>query len=281
MTVNALDAYDLGYAMGSLMIPLIGLILLIIGLVQLTRSQKQPPPPPQPYGGHPQPPTQFGPPQFPPPPGFGPQGYPSYAQPPGAPAYPPPAGYWPPPRPKRRGMGLIITGAVILVLSLLVGGLRAAGSGTAADESTGIGHLDSGESLAVGQCVAQDEFGDGAPTSTDCSDPTATMELASLGGPDAECPDGKRRDATDYTTLFWDNATMCFLANLVEGECYAINMENRFEAPFIREDCAGSSATIRIVQRFDDTTDATQCPTATKPISYPRPARLYCLESLQ
>lgn len=40
MTVAALDAHNLGFAIGTLMIPLIGLILLIVGLVERARSQK-------------------------------------------------------------------------------------------------------------------------------------------------------------------------------------------------------------------------------------------------
>lgn len=44
MTVAALDAHNLGFAVGALMLPLIGLILLIVSLLERARSQKQPPP---------------------------------------------------------------------------------------------------------------------------------------------------------------------------------------------------------------------------------------------
>jgi hypothetical protein len=104
------------------------------------------------------------------------------------------------------------------------------------------------------------------------------MELASRGGANANCPDGKGRDDTDYTTLFWDNATMCFAANLLEANCYVVNTTDTSEAPFIAEGCNDQRATIKVIQRFEGTTDVARCPTGTKPISYPQPARLYCIE---
>jgi hypothetical protein len=176
----------------------------------------------------------------------------------------------------RSRAALIVTGAVILGLSLLGGVGRASMSGSSTDSD--LGRLDADNSLTVGQCVADDEFGQGAPEPIDCSNSIATMELASRGGANADCPDGKGRDDTDYTTLFWEDATMCFAANLIERNCYAVNMESTSEAPFIFEACNDPRATIKVVQRFDGTTDAAQCPTGTKPIAYPQPARLYCIE---
>jgi hypothetical protein len=284
MTIAALDAHNLGFAIGTLMIPLIGLILLIVGLVERARSQKQPPPMPPGYFPQSSPPSQFGPPYPPPPSGYAPQAppvYPPATYTPGAPDYPPPPGHWPRlQRPKPRGTWLIVTGAVILGLSLLGGVVRAAESSNMSGSSTDsdLGRLDADNSLTVGQCVADDEFGQGAPEPIDCSNSIATMELASRGGANADCPDGKGRDDTDYTTLFWEDATMCFAANLIERNCYAVNMENTSEAPFIFEACNDPRATIKVVQRFDGTTDAAQCPTGTKPIAYPQPARLYCIE---
>jgi hypothetical protein len=73
MIVAALDPHAVGMASGAAMIPLIGLILLIVGLVVRTRSQKQPPPMPSPgYPG--QPPIAQSQSPYPPPPpaGYGP-----------------------------------------------------------------------------------------------------------------------------------------------------------------------------------------------------------------
>jgi hypothetical protein len=184
MTIAALDAHNLGFAIGTLMIPLIGLILLIVGLVERARSQKQPPPMPPGYFPQSSPPSQFGPPYPPPPSGYAPQAppvYPPATYTPGAPDYPPPPGHWPRlQRPKPRGTWLIVTGAVILGLSLLGGVVRAAESSNMSGSSTDsdLGHLSPANSLTVGQCVADDEFGQGAPEPIDCSNLIATMELA-------------------------------------------------------------------------------------------------------
>lgn len=146
------------------------------------------------------------------------------------------------------------------------------------DGST-VGHLDSTNTLTIGQCVADSDFGKGAPVPTDCDDPSAVMELVSRGGANANCPDGKGHEDTDYTTLFWDNATMCFAANLRGGYCYAVSTTDPSESPFTLELCSDPRAAVKVVQRLDGTTDAAECSPGTKPISYKQPARLYCLES--
>src|SRR5262245_53576497 len=108
MNLAALDAHNLGLTIGALMVPLIGLILLIVGIVERTRSQNHPPPlpPGYPASPYPQPPTGYGP-QVPP-------GYPPFPPTPSGPPYPPypPPGNWPPLRPKPRGTALIVAGAV-------------------------------------------------------------------------------------------------------------------------------------------------------------------------
>jgi hypothetical protein len=104
------------------------------------------------------------------------------------------------------------------------------------------------------------------------------MELVSRGGADANCPDGKGHKETDYSTLFWDDATMCFAANLQGGYCYAVNSTDPSESPFTLELCRDPRATVKVVQRLDGDTDAAQCSPGTKPVSYKQPARLYCLE---
>jgi hypothetical protein len=232
VTVAALDAHNVGVTIGTLMVPLIGLILLIVGLVERTRSQKTPPPMPPGYPG-PMPQTaHFGPPPQQPPPGYGPQ------MPPGYPPYPLPPGHWPPPRPKPRGTALIVTGAVIFGVSLIGGLVRVAetrdGSSDSSTNAT-LPRLDAAPTLKLGQCVADSDFAERDPKPTDCDNPSAVMELVSRGGANANCPDGKCRDDTAYTTLFWEDATMCFAANFVEGDCYAMHTDDASESPFTHE----------------------------------------------
>jgi hypothetical protein len=279
MTVGALDAHNVGVTIGALMVPLIGLILLIVGIIERTRSRRTPPPMPPGYPGPVPPTAQFGPPPQQPPPGYGPQMPSSYMP------YPPPPGHWPPPaRPKPRGTALIVTGAVILGFSLIGGVARVAQS---SDESSGsstsgtLPRLDSAPNLTVGQCVADSDFAKRGPKPTDCRDASAVMELVSRGGGNANCPDGKGHADTDYTTLFWDNATMCFAANFLEDHCYAVNTADPSESPFTHEDCDDPRAAVKVVQRIDGTTDAAQCSAGTKPIAYKQPARLYCLKPVQ
>jgi hypothetical protein len=171
---------------------------------------------------------------------------------------------------------------VILLLSLLGGIVRAAGStdrSSGSSSDSNLPRLDPTDGLIVGQCISAGDFAMGDPKPTECSNPSAVLELVSRGGANAPCPDGKSRDDTDYTTMFWDNATMCFAANFIEGDCYAVNTVNPSESPFTHEDCADSQALIKVVQRVDGTTDTAQCAPGTKPISYPHPARLYCIEA--
>jgi hypothetical protein len=265
MSFVALDAHNLGVTIGALMVPLIGLILLIVGIVERTRSRKQLPPMQPGYLGH-MPPTAQTQPPYPPPP----LGYPAYPPPPG---WPPP-----PPQPKPRGTGLMITGAVILGLSLVGGVVRAADS-SEASSGRKPGHLDSAPTLSIGQCVADSDFAKREPKPTDCNNPSAVMELVSRGGANADCPDGKGHAETDYTTLFWDDATMCFAASLQENHCYAVNMADPSESPFTHEDCDDPRANIEVVQRLDGTTDAAKCSPGTKPVSYKQPARLYCFKA--
>ena len=280
MSFVAIDAHNLGVTIGALMVPLIGLILLTVGIIERTRSRKQLPPMPPGYVGH-MPPTAHSQPPYPPlPPGHG------YPTPPTYTPYPPPPGHWPPPppRPKPRGTGLMITGAVILGFSLIGGVLRVAESSDASssrspDGSDSPGHIGSAKALKIGQCVADSDFAKREPKPTDCNNPSAVMELVSRGGANANCPDGKGHAETDYTTLFWDDATMCFAASLQEHHCYAVNMADPSESPFTHEDCDDPRADIEVVQRLEGITDPTQCSPGTKPVSYKQPARLYCLKA--
>ena len=214
MTIAALDAHNLGLTIGALMIPLIGLILLIVGLVERARSRKQPPPMPPGYPArhHPPPSSDRHIHRRRPATGLRRRrGYPPATYTPAAPPYTPPPGYWPRvPRPKLRGTGLIVTGVVILGLSLLGGVVRAAESSSMSGSSTDsdLGQPSPAKSLTVGQCVADDEFGQGALEPIDCSNLIATMELASQGGANADCPDEKVA-TTPTTPLCFGKTQRC------------------------------------------------------------------------
>lgn len=153
-----MSPYNAGVIIGTLLFPLTGLTLLIVGLVQRFRSPQAPPVPPQWNAG-------YGPayPTYPPPGQWPQQGqWPQYPQ----------QGQWPaPPRPpKKRGTGLIVAGSVLLVLSFLGVVGRAGLSANSA------GALD------VGDCVTESEFGERGAKPTSCSNPEAVMRLVSRGG---------------------------------------------------------------------------------------------------
>lgn len=249
-----MTAHNFGVLVGALTIPLIGLALLIVGIVQRTRPQ--PPPPIAPY----------------------------YPQ----------AGPWPAPPAKPRGTGLIVAGSVIVVLSMIGGVVRVAGMSQdlassprpSASSAPSVPRFPIPTTrrpaptggLVIGDCVVDSDFGGRNPKPTNCSDPRAVMELVSKGAANAPCPDGKRRNESAYTTVFWADATMCFAANFVEGDCYSVNTVDPSKSPFKFESCGSRDAQIKVAQRVDGTTDPTACRPGLKPISYPQPARLYCLQ---
>ncbi|GBE65660.1 hypothetical protein MFM001_21220 [Mycobacterium sp. MFM001] len=134
---------QVGYLIGLFGIPLAGLVMLIIGLQQRSRSRMQPgaytpgypPPPPGMPGGSPYQPGPW--PQQPPPPGGG---YPFQPQQPQKPYPPPPYPGYPPPRPSGAspGTALIAIGTVLLVLGLLgiLGRLASAASSSSGHTSS-------------------------------------------------------------------------------------------------------------------------------------------------
>ena len=236
-------AYNLGYLLVTLFLPIAGLTLLIIGLIQRTRPSR----PPNPYPGYPPP-------------------WP----------HSPHAGQWAPP-PKRRGTGLIVTGAVVLVLGLAAVGVRDVGS-SSNDSPSRPGRSDAAGRVAVGDYVTADDIATRSPRPVDCDDPTAMMEVVYKGGGHADCPDGKAGNETDYTTLVWDDATLCFAANFREGQCYSVNTADTSDAPFRRRACDSPDADVKVVQRFDGTADKGRCPSRSNPIAYVELARVFCLE---
>jgi hypothetical protein len=245
-------AYYVGELLGTFGIPIVGLILLIAGLRQRSRGRRAP--------------------GYPPP---GPYPYPPSYLPPQPPTYPPygPAGY-PAPSPRRSsGTALIVVGSILLGLGVL--GLL----GQVGKVANRVGH--STHSANVGQCVGAFTMRDNnfSPAAQDCSKPDSTLEVAARGGSSATCPDGKR-EGSDYSILFDGTTTLCLMLNLKQDECYSVSGGAK-EPTFVVTSCDSSSPGIRVDRRIDGSTDATLCPSETKPVSYPSPARLYCLERLE
>ncbi|MGD1169570.1 hypothetical protein ACKUVQ_17345 [Mycobacterium seoulense] len=244
-------------------LPAIGLICLIIGLRERSRSRRQSPSyPPRYNAGYPYPPA--------PPP----TGYPgAYPVPPPYPGYPPAV----PPRPRtsKSATTLITIGIVLLTL----GGLGVLGNVARAVSS----HAERARntSMQVGECVDESTFKAEHFTSrpdNDCANPAAVYELAFKGGPSATCPDGKR-DHSAYDRFTEDSSILCFAFNLKEGQCYQMPNPGAADMTMRLGDCESHSGApqVKVVQRIDGSTDKTQCPPESKAVSYPQPPRVYCL----
>jgi hypothetical protein len=224
-------------------IPIVGLILLIVGLRQRSRTRQPPPsgyPPAGPYPDGPPPSAPLV------------TGY-AYQPGPPVPATPPqyyPDSYSTPP-PARRGTVLIVVGSLMLAFGLL--GIL----GRAADLVPQ--HGASRHSVAVGQCIAQSDFraSNMAPPPQDCGEPDSILEVASTGGRSATCPDGKLKNSK-YAVVFDGSTTLCFLLDLKQGQCYsAIGAP---ESPvFAASTCDGSVPVVQVVRRIDGNSDHTLC----------------------
>ncbi|OCB38476.1 hypothetical protein A5676_15460 [Mycobacterium malmoense] len=258
MTLGYLASDRPGLLAGELIftfgLPATGLICLIAGLLE--RSRRRPPFPPPYTAGHP----------YPPPP---PMGYPGpYPAPPPYPGYPPAV---PPRRPTSKSATALITiGAVLLGL----GGLNIFFHAARALS----GHR--GDSLLqVGDCISENDYRanrfDARPSSG-CTDPAATYELAFKGDASASCPDGKREHSI-YERASNHSTTLCFMINLQQGRCYLFISDG--DAVSLRPgDCDNPNRIqVKVAQRIDGSTDKTQCPPGDKGVSYPEPARVYCL----
>ncbi|OBG73123.1 MULTISPECIES: hypothetical protein [unclassified Mycobacterium] len=246
-----------GRLMFTIGLPAIGLVCLIIGLVERSRSRRRSAALPPPYqAGYPYPPA--------PPPGY-----------PGAYSYP---GYPPPRPPASKTAGALITVGIVL---LGLGGLdilsRAATALSKHRTAPATGAAATTAGPQIGQCFSEFEVGAGKLDSpTSCADPVATYELAAKVGPSASCPDGKR-DGSVYARLRNDSATLCFAANFIQGRCY-LQTEASKTTTWTPADCGQAQyRKFTVERRVDGSTDTTQCPPETHDIAYPVPPRVYCL----
>jgi hypothetical protein len=271
-------AYNLGYLTAAFGIPVLGLILLVVGLRQ--RSRRRRPPllgnPMGPPGYPPSGPSPYG---YPPPSGPVDTGYPYQPGPPAPPAHPQyyPTGYQAEPPRGSSGTALIVVGSILLAFGL-VGILRSAADMASQHRSSAHG---SAHSADVGQCIGQSNLRENnlTPAPQDCSKPDSIFEVASKGGASANCPDGKIEDS-DYAFLRDGTTTLCLMLNFKQGQCYAATGEAK-NPTFAATACDGLLPRFEVVKRIDGSSDASMCPAGTKAISYPVPARLYCLERLQ
>lgn len=219
-------------------------------------------------------------------PGFPPGG--AYPHPPGPyPGYPhrPPAG--PPRRDGSTATALISIGAVMLALGALafVGQLAhvASEAKTSRPSSPSTGPPMPAfrpiTSLEVGQCIDQFSLGTRMLSAGpgDCADVTSTYEVAAKGDGNAKCPDGQREGSV-YDVLTDKGATLCLVLNLKQGQCY-LRMEDRSSHQLLSPvDCDDVRyAQVRVAQRVDGSTGTARCPDGATLISYPYPARLYCM----
>lgn len=248
-------AFDVG-------VPLIGLICLVIGLWERSRNRRR---------------SRPGPP-FPAPTGYpGPyMGYPGshtgYPHPyPGPPhlGYPTPAP--PPRRASKSSTALITIGAVVLAFGIF--GNLAVGLSRFAKHQA---HT----SMRVGECITQMAYRSESFTSSpgnDCANPANTYVLAARGGSAATCPDGKREGSV-YDRYTDGSTILCFALNLKQGQCYLVSGD-RDSPKLSLGDCNDTqSGVMKVAQRIDASTDTSGCPAGTKPVSYPTPPIVYCLE---
>jgi hypothetical protein len=264
-------AYHAGYLTAMFGIPIVGLVLLIVGLRQRSQSRRLPSSanPMVPPGYPPPGPYPFGYPA----PGMPPNtGHADQPRPPASPTYPQyyPTGY-PAPRPRgSSGTALIVVGSILLGFGVLgiLGGVGDAAS--RAGRSAG--------SANVGQCISafSTQEPNRTPKPQDCNKPDSTLEVAAKGGSSAKCPDGKR-EGSDYSFLFDGTATLCLMLNLKQDRCYSLSGGAK-DPTFAATSCDSSMPVIKAVKRIDGSADAELCPAGTKAISYQTPARLYCLQ---
>lgn len=268
MTVAYLAADRPGLLAGELIftfgLPATGLICLIAGLLERSRSHRRFPPPYQlGYPYPPAPPTPMG---YPGP-------YPAQQPYPAYPGYPPAV----PPRPRtsKSATTLITVGAVLLGLgglNILLNVPRAVSREGERARNT---------SMQVGECITESTFKAERFSSrpdNDCANPSAVYELAFKGGPSAACPDGKR-DHSVYDRFTDDDSILCFALNLKEGQCYQIQNPGAPDMTMRLGNCQSHTGVpqVKVAQRIDGSTDKTQCPQGSKAESYPEPARVYCL----
>lgn len=130
--------------------------------------------------------------------------------------------------------------------------------------------------VAIGDCVTEQSLSQpGRPRPVDCALP-GTMELAALAEGE-QCPDGPI-DESLYTVIgISPTVTWCLVWNFNEGQCFrADSPETAFEIT----DCNSPLADIKVTRRVDNGF-SDRCPDGNSSLQYPQPRRLYCLRMLK
>lgn len=172
---------------------------------------------------------------------------------------------------------LIAIGAVVLAFGIV--GNLAANVASKPDEGRQHQSFVVDTTIRVGECITQIDYvakSFSSRPNNDCAIPANLYELADKGGAYTKCPDGKREDSIYYG--YSDEFTnLCFALNLKQDECYLV--EGDRNSPRLNvDDCSNARpGEVRVVQRIDGSTEKTQCPPGEKSVSYPVPARVYCL----
>lgn len=166
-----------------------------------------------------------------------------------------------PSQPPGRGTVLIVIGAMVLMLG--AGHVLSYLADSRVSQAVG--------NVEVGQCITAQAYDEGRMNSepVDCRRPDATMELVSTGDGEATCPDGSR-NSPRYPALTNEVRTHCFALNLREGQCYAV------AGTFAPANCIDPTATVKVARRVDGTSEATGCPAQARVVSYREPPRAYC-----
>ncbi|MCK0177609.1 hypothetical protein [Mycolicibacterium sp. F2034L] len=172
-------------------------------------------------------------------------------------------------RPSGRGTILIVVGSMLLVL----GALHVMGyvARTAApDTST------AARPLVTGQCITAEGYAEDRMRAepVDCSRVEATLQLVSTGGAGATCPDGKRA-GTRYMALGNDVRTHCFVHNLREGQCYHARTASPTTATPV--ECADPTANVMVASRVEGPVEDAACGADATVLAYPEPLRVFCL----
>lgn len=222
-------------------IPVLGLILLIVGLRKRSASRRAAA---YQQGGGYWPPNQQALQPFP--------------------QYPVPA-----PPTRSGGTGFIVAGAVLLVPGIL-GGLGAAAQRVS----------DATNALEIGDCVTFSNY-EKAKEEDDleavsCSDEDALLEYAAKTGDGGTCPDGERDDGL-YVGTETATTLYCFAWNLRKDECYRFDTTSGFSP----SDCVRGDDVVLVADRIDGSTDVTACPAGSYGREYPKPERVYCLSEAE
>ncbi len=136
-------------------------------------------------------------------------------------------------------------------------------------------------SAHVGQCLSQSDFQNSDLTAAprDCANPDSIFEVAAKGDAAGNCPDGTI-DGSAYAFLRKGSTTLCLMLNFKQDQCYTAT-GTADNPSFATATCVAAGPRIKVVKRDDGTSDDALCPAGTKAVSYPKPARLYCLQRLE